>query len=367
MDYEARRVLVCLRYGIGDVVMELPILDALRSALPRARITALGAWPALELLDGDPRVGEVVMLDRFDLRHRWDTGEPRTRPALAEWLEDQRFDLFLDVHHSAPPVGEVVWRGVRSLEADEWSEAQAVAGGADAVAAMKAAVWAGWGLQVHPDAAPDLRLRDDERRFAAGFLLEHGLSGAQPVGISPVASAPLKHWPMERFAQAARRLAGESGRPILLFLGPEADMGPPIETALPPDTRVVRVGALPLRRVAALLERCGVLVCNDTGVLHVAAAVDTPVVAVFGPTVPEIVLPNSPTAFAVGGVGIECPHRNPRSLHPPGCWASDRCLIAEEGCILRATVDDVVGTALRALAGATRRTSHVPPAVAPSA
>ncbi len=43
MDYEARRILVCLRYGIGDVVMELPVLDALRAAVPRAHITALGA------------------------------------------------------------------------------------------------------------------------------------------------------------------------------------------------------------------------------------------------------------------------------------------------------------------------------------
>ena len=50
MDYEARRILVCLRYGIGDVVMELPVLDALRSALPRAHITALGAYPAIELV-----------------------------------------------------------------------------------------------------------------------------------------------------------------------------------------------------------------------------------------------------------------------------------------------------------------------------
>ncbi len=367
MDYEAKRILVCLRYGIGDVVMELPVLDALRAAVPRAHVTALGAEPAIELLEGDARVDAVEALGRFGLHHRWHRGEDATRADVAGWLEDSRFDLFLDVHHVAPPVGEVVWRGVRSLEADEWAEAEAVAGGADGTDAVKAAVWAGWGLPVSAEALPELRPTDEERRFAAGYLLEHGLSGAAPVAISAVASAALKRWPTERFAAVADRLAADTGRPILLIDGPQRDVGDELQAALTGNARVVRVGALKLRRLAALLERCGLLVCNDTGIMHLAAAVATPVVAVFGPTSPQIYLPSSPTAFAAGGEEIECRYRNTRSLHPPGCWASDRCLIAERGCIERASVDDVVAAAHRALAGATRRRPRAFPALAPGA
>ncbi len=367
MDYEAKRILVCLRYGIGDVVMELPVLDALRAAMPRAHVTALGAEPAIELLAGDTRVNEVVSLARFGLWHRWHAGEPATRAQVARWIEESCFDLYLDVHHVAPPIGEVVWRGVRSLEADEWAEAEAVAVGADGTDAVKAAVWAGWGLRVSPDALPELRLTDEERRFAAEFLLAHGLSGAAPLAISPVASAPLKRWPTALFAAAAHRLATDTGRPILLVDGPQRDVGDEIQAALPGALRLMRIGTLPLRRLAALLERCALLVCNDTGIMHLAAAVATPVVAVFGPTSPRIYLPPSPSAFAVGGTDIDCPYRNTRSLHPPGCWAAEHCLIAERGCIERASLDDVVTAAQRALAGATRRRPRALPAMAPGA
>jgi len=182
-----------------------------------------------------------------------------------------------------------------------------------------------------------------------------------------VASAPLKRWPTERFAAAADRLAADTGRPLLLVDGPQHAVGDALRSALRGEARVVRVGAIPLRRLAALLERCGILVCNDTGIMHMAAAVATPVVAVFGPTSPHIYLPPSSTAFAAGGADIQCPHRNTRSLHPPGCWAADRCLIAEHGCIERASVDDVVAAAHRALAGATRWRPRAFPAMAPGA
>lgn len=367
MDYQAKRILLCLRYGIGDVVTELPVLDVLRRAVPRAHITALGAEPAIRLLEGDPRVDAIAALDAFGLSHRWDAGDERTRETLRRWVEEQAFDLFLDVHHVAPPVGDVVWRGVRSLEADEAAEANAVAAGAGAVDAVKEAVRAGWGLTVPADAVPDLRLNDPERAFAARFLLANGVSSAAPIAVSPVASSSLKRWPVERFARAAEHLVTVTGRPVLLFGGPQADAARELEASLPGVCRVLRTGALPLRHVAALLERCGVLLCNDTGLMHMAAAVGTPVVAVFGPTAPRVFLPPNPSAFAAGGEDILCPHRNTHSLHPPACWVGDRCLIADDGCILRTNVEDVVATALAALAGATRRRQRSLPAMAPGA
>lgn len=70
---------------------------------------------------------------------------------------------------------------------------------------------------------------------------------------------------------------------------------------------------------------------------------------------------------AVGGTDIDCPHRNTPSLHPPGRWAAHRCLVAERGCIERASVEDAVASARRALAGATRRRPRTLPARAPGA
>lgn len=356
MDFGAKRVLVCLRYGIGDVVMELPVLSALRAALPGARIAALGAEPATQLLEGDDRVDEVVAVSRWGLSHRWDTGTAETRAGFAAWWRERRFDLHLDVHHAAPPIGEVVWpRGVRSLEAAEWAEAEAVRAGMDGVEAVKAAVEEGWGLRVPPALRPELCPSRQEQVYATTFLRERGIEGDAPIAISPVASLSLKRWPLESFAALADRLSAETGRPILVFCGPQQEVGNALMARMRAGRPIVRVGALHLRLVAALLARCALLVCNDTGLMHMAAALGVPTVAIFGPTAPRVYLPAAAHALAAGGEDIACPHRNTDSLQPPGCWADDRCLIGIGGCIRRTGVEEVLDLARRALAGERRR------------
>jgi ADP-heptose:LPS heptosyltransferase len=83
----AEHILICLRYGIGDVVMELPLLDALRRPALKARITAIGAAPATELLDGAGLVDEIVTYGRWGIRHFWDSGVEHTQSNLTLWLE----------------------------------------------------------------------------------------------------------------------------------------------------------------------------------------------------------------------------------------------------------------------------------------
>jgi ADP-heptose:LPS heptosyltransferase len=105
MDPHGRDVLVGLRYGIGDVVMQHPALEALRRALPRARVTAVAAPPATELLDDLRLVDEVVSVARWGISHRWDEGGPGTGGAVHAWLAERRFDLFLDVRHLGEGIG----------------------------------------------------------------------------------------------------------------------------------------------------------------------------------------------------------------------------------------------------------------------
>jgi ADP-heptose:LPS heptosyltransferase len=216
------------------------------------------------------------------------------------------------------------------------------------VEAIGAGVRAGWGMAVPRGVRPRIRPTEEERAFAQRFLDECGIDGA-PFAVSPVASLTMKRWPVERFAAVADRVAETSGEPLLLFCGPQAEAGDAFLAAVRRPERVVRVGALHLRRVAALLERSRAFLCNDTGLMHVAAAVGTRTVGVFGPTPPSIYRPPAPHARSVGGVDVDCPHRNTRSLAPPECWGPDRCLISEEGCILHVGVEEVSGAVLHAL------------------
>lgn len=347
---EAKRALVCMRYGIGDVVMEMPVLDALRSALPQAHITALVASPADDLLEGAPSVDEVVSIRRWGLSHRWDDGDEAARAAIAGWLDGSDFDLFLDVHHAATAVGRVVWsRGVRSLESDEDAEAAAVRRGSDAVTAIAEAVRSGWGLRVQEGALPDLHLADEDHRFASVFLSRRGIDGAAPVAVSPAASLPIKRWPADRFAATLDSLVEETGSSVLLFSGVHDAEADRIARATRYPERLVRVQALHLRKAAALLSRCALFLSNDTGLMHVAAAVGTPTVAVFGPTCPSIYRPRVPHVVAIGGTEVDCPHRKELSLHPPACWTSGHCLLGERSCVDRVEAGDVLAAAREAM------------------
>ena len=96
------------------------------------------------------------------------------------------------------------------------------------------------------------------------------------VAIHPGASIAEKRWPIERFEAVARDLVRRPGIKVLAFVEPEGygySLGQ-IEGVIP-----VRVG---LRQMVALLERCGLLICNDSGPMHIAAALGVPTVAVFG-------------------------------------------------------------------------------------
>lgn len=334
MNFDARRILVCLRYGIGDLVMELPVLEALRRAVPRAHITALGAAPATELLERHDAVNEVVALNRWGIRHRWDRG-PATAPrAIACWLDQRDFDLFLDVHHVTPAFGAVVWsRGVRSLEADEGVETAAVARGEGGVEAVRAAVRAGWGLPVPETTRPRIDPPAAEREFARDYLRRQGVGSRAPLAVSPVASLSLKRWPLERMARLADEAVEGTGERVLAFCGPQQGAGEALRRQMRHGDQLVCVGPLHLLRVAALLERCRALVCNDTGLMHMAGALRVPTVAVFGPTVPAIYRPPAPEVISVGGEEVRCPHRNSASLHPPACFPAGRCLLGEQGCI----------------------------------
>ncbi|RJR34338.1 MAG: hypothetical protein C4576_26510 [Desulfobacteraceae bacterium] len=99
---------------------------------------------------------------------------------------------------------------------------------------------------------------------------------------------------------------------------------------------------LHLLHVAALLERCDALVCNDTGLMHIAASVGTPVIGLFGPTDPSIYLPRQGHTRAVCGDKPDCVFRQRLGIRPSPCLGAGRCLSGEKSCILEIGVLEVL-------------------------
>ncbi len=326
MNLDARNILLCLRYGIGDLITELPAITRLREIVPQATLTALGARPAIEVLDGDRRVDRVVSIQQWGIWRLADPVDKQVRRRFDDWLRANRFDLILDPSHAADIVRQAVYEsGIPIKDSDGACLEAGLAQGMDGLSAVKNAMRLGWGMEVPASYYPTVDLRPDEIAWARRYLEEEATAD-NLVAMSPGASDDLKRWPTAHFGRLCRYLTGELQARVLLFAGPqEIDLLSELQAGAH-DLGVEVMVNLPLRRVAALLSLCRLYVGNDSGLMHLAAAVRTPVVVVFGPTVPHLYLPGWVRSRAIVSP-IECRHRPSRSFGHPRCVLAHTCLL----------------------------------------
>jgi heptosyltransferase-2 len=178
--------------------------------------------------------------------------------------------------------------------------------------------------------SPQIYLREEDRRWAKQVLMDLGtLVGRPLIGMNPGATYGLaKCWYADRFGELGERLAEKRQAGILLF-GKEEER--PIVHEIQRHLGgkgIDLTGKTSLLQLAALLERCELLVTNDTGTMHVAAAVGTPVVALFGSTPPHITGP-----WGDGHVIVN------KEVACSPCWK--RVCPTDHRCMELITVDEV--------------------------
>jgi ADP-heptose:LPS heptosyltransferase len=333
------KILFCLRYGIGDLIMEMPAIELLRRTFPEARIDAVGARPATELLEGTSLCDELFHIQDWGLEHWGDSGTPEIKDKIREWLKQRNHDLIFDPSHAVVGLRDVI-RELDTPVLDTPNHRFEVSDEKGGVAVIREAVLEGWGLEVPHDAKPKIRLSraemEESKRYLQRFLNRH--SG---LAISIVASSPLKCWPMENFAALADGLIEQTGAEVLVIYGPQRqELECLLDRMRHPD-RALTIGSVHLRLIAGLLAHCSVLICNDTGLMHLAAAVGTASVAVFGPTYHKIYLPPG-SSMAVFGNDGECPFRLTDFFSHPDCVIAGRCLTGPESCINDVKLDRVM-------------------------
>ncbi|MEK6301425.1 MAG: lipopolysaccharide heptosyltransferase II [Acidobacteriota bacterium] len=133
-----------------------------------------------------------------------------------------------------------------------------------------------------------IHLTEEDREFARRFLDREGHNtGEKIIGFQPGSSPAMswKQWPIDRYREVIGRLMADSPAPHIVLFGSatEEEMVRGLAVGLGPRVTVA-AGKTSVKQVAALIERCDLLVCNDSGLMHAAVAVGTPVVAIYGPT-----------------------------------------------------------------------------------
>jgi lipopolysaccharide heptosyltransferase II len=172
----------------------------------------------------------------------------------------------------------------------------------------------------------------DEAQARAADDLLCALRRARPRGGGPIIAlcpgaryGPAKQWPIERFAQLARQLTRELGaRGLVVGAANEREAAAAILAAAGADDWHDATGAGPIRFAAELLRRCDAAVCNDSGAMHLAAAVATPVVALFGPSDPRWTAPLGPRHQIVREACdcAPCFRRRCSRADPPPCMTA---------------------------------------------
>jgi ADP-heptose:LPS heptosyltransferase len=285
------RCLVVHPGALGDVLLALPALAHLAALVPGAR-RVLAASPGLgALLEHAGVVEQATDLEGLGLHHLFES-EP----------DPQRLERLggYDVVVSWLGAGDATYRGHLERLAPRVVVARAVPPPGSRAHATRHLLDTLAPLGSPPDAVRPMRLEpgDAERAWAQGWLEAHGLAPGEAVILHPGAGSPAKAWP--GFGRLAGRLRAR-GRPVVVVGGP-ADASAVARTVTEgavPESVVGRDLSLP--RLAALFRSASVLVGNDSGLSHLAAAVGCPTIALFGPTDPRVWAPIGEGVVVLGG------------------------------------------------------------------
>jgi heptosyltransferase-2 len=300
-----------------------------------------------ELLGGLPGIGELLVFEKS-----WSLAGQRSFWGLCARLFRGRFDVAVAAQRSTR-TGQLVWVSRAPLRIGfagapgAWAYGRRVAWDARKHAVeryLDLATPAG-GDPSSADRAPGLAVDPQARTRIDGLLREHGVSERAPLlCVAPGSARATKRWTAEGYARVVRAAASRGLAPVLAGAPQERDLCAAI--AATSATRVATVaGRTGVRDLVALIQRSSALVCNDSGPAHVASAVGTPVVSIFGPSAPSY----GYAAFGrltrvVEHPGLACRPCSPRGPHvcPLGHF---RCMRGIEPSQVLRALDELLGLA----------------------
>lgn len=341
-----QRILVVQTAFLGDIVLTTPLLRELKRAHPAASTTVLTTPLGRALLAGHPDVETIVVHDKRGK----DRGVSGVLGAVRA-LRASRFDLAIAAQRSARTGFLVRGSGARrrigfASAAGAWAYTEKVpwSAGEHAVRRYLSLAGPAGGDPEIADPTPTLPIREEARAKVDALLAAEGVSPGEPVvAVAPGSIWGTKRWTPSGFAEVVREAPRLGVRAVLT--------GAPDEEALCREVAILAGGNVPvlagttgMPELAALLARARALVSGDSGPGHVASAVGTPVVAIFGPTVPAFgYTPWGERNVIVERAGLAC---RPCDAHGPQV-----CPLGHHRCMTEISAAEV----LAALTGVLQR------------
>ena len=380
-SHEFRNILLIKLSAVGDVVHTIPVLNKLRRRYPAARLDWLVTPPIAELLLHHPAITNVIEFERDDWTAPWQLAPLAASVRLGAKLRGAGYDLVIDMHGQfrtalfALATGAPVRIGFDRPRARVWDASARTMPELARKHAWQGAREGSWLAYTHPIPVPTLDVHAVDRYLNVGPMLglddgpadfsfpipqsatsrigallrRHSIGeDAQVLTMAPGTIWETKHWGCEKFAEVARSFL-QKGFAVVL-IGSRRERAVCEEVASLAPGAVNLAGETTLSELAALIRRSTICATNDSGPMHLAVALERPVVSIFGPTDPVWIGPYH-RADAVLRAGVPCSPCYLRQLSR--CRHAHACMVEVSA---RAVIERLESV-LREWAGNTDRAS----------
>ncbi len=295
------RLLVIKLRAVGDVLLSTIVLENLRSAFPKAQIDFLTEKPSREVLRGNPAIDNLIIFDKAEI----------SNIGLIKKIRNNRYDLIFDLF-SNPRSAFITFcsrakfrvgypfRGRRYaynvLIPTRGGEVHNTQFNLDALEVV--------GIPIVSRSLM-FPIGDQEKKFSKDFFTTNNLSGEFIVGFSIGGGWYTKRWGLDRFAELGDILVEKYHAKVLILWGPgqeqEVDT---IEHAM--KNRCIIPPLTSLKQLGAILQRCSMVISNDSGPMHISAALHVPTLGIYGPTRPDLQGPYGSEHGYVRKEGLDC-------------------------------------------------------------
>lgn len=280
-----KKILIIRLDRIGDVLLSTPVIKAVRNSYPESHIAFMVRPYAREIVEGNPYLDEVIIYDK-EIRHKGFSGNMD----FIRELRKKKFDLAIVLHPT-----------VRSHMISFFS------GIPERIGYDKKAGWLltkrlphtkQFGLKHERDYALDMvrylgidpkendiymPLKEESEKRSRAIFSSNGISGTDTVVVmNPGASCPSKRWRAGKFALVADALVRKYNAKVIIISAPsDKEFGDNVVSSM--KERAINLsGTTTISDIASILKKAAIFISNDSGPVHIACAVKTPVVAIFG-------------------------------------------------------------------------------------
>lgn len=312
MQYpKARNILIIKLRSIGDVILATPVIENLRNAYPEATIDFLTERPCYPIIKSHPDLNEVIVFNRTYIQNLSWHKSLRENLGFFKKLRDKKYDLVFDLFGNPRSALFALATGAKhrvgfAFRGRKYAYNKIVQPRGDQVHEVLFNLDALKEIGIPIESTKlFVEVDDINSAYIESYWQEKGLVSKAVIGVNASGGWYTKRWPLQSFAKLADLLIENHQVKILLLWGPgEKQDAEAIANMMQREAMLAPQSDL--NKLAAILSRIDLLVSNDSGPMHLAAAAGTPVVGIYGPTRPELQGPWGEIHTIVRKDGLDC-------------------------------------------------------------